>query len=438
MVRESREETGVKILIISQYWAPENGVPQRRWSWLTRILLEAGHDVRVLAPPPHYLRKQTFREWVRSRVDRVKNAVDTGPAGETIYRSGYFPGGMSITQKVINQASVALGAMRMVVRRNGRIQVFAPDVIIGTVPALPTAVVTYVTSKRLHAPYIIDLRDAWPELLEYSDQWNVATGGVSFRQKVFSKGPLQLVSSLTHHVLHFVYKRAAAIIVTAEDLAEQLRTDDVEAPPVETVRNVFPAETDIRRRHETEKDSLRVLYAGTLGRAQNLKNALHAAQLVRDQGVDIKLRFVGAGAARDELEKAAQQMGLDAEFVHRRSSNDLAEHYLWADTALVHLTDWEPLRRAVPSKTYELIGQKIHISGVVAGETARLISRLEVGDVVPPEQPEKLADLWCELARHPERLSVGDKGAAWLEKEREENAPAVFLHSVERAAECSK
>lgn len=430
----------MRILIISQYWAPENGVPQRRWSWLTRILLDAGHEVTVLAPPPHYLRNQTFREWIRSRLGSVKNSIETGPAGEEIVRSGYFPGGMSITKKVINQASVALGAMRMVIRRNGRIQSFAPDVIIGTVPALPTAVVTFAASKRLRTPYIIDLRDAWPELLEYSDQWNAATGGVSIRQKVLSKGPLQLVASLTDHVLQFVYKRAAAIIVTAEDLAEQLRTENSEGPPVETVRNVFPAETNIHSDllHDSQKGSLRVLYAGTLGRAQNLNNALRAAQLVRDRGVDISLRFVGAGAARDELEKAAQQLGLDAEFVHRKSSNELAEQYLWADTALVHLTDWEPLRRAVPSKTYELISQRIHISGVVAGETARLISHLEVGDVVPPEQPEKLADLWCELARHPERLSVGNKGTAWLQKEREETAPAVFLHSVERAAERSK
>lgn len=424
----------MRILVISQYWAPENGVPQRRWSWLTRTLVEAGHEVCVLSPPPHYLRDQSFSEWSKSRFARQKNVVEKGDAGETIIRSGYLPGGMSITKKVVNQASVALGSLKKVVEREGPVRSFSPDIVIGTVPALPTALVTFVAAKRVGAPYIIDLRDAWPELLEYSGQWNAAVGEASLRQKILSKGPLQLVLFITQRVLRMVYSRADAILVTSECLGERLREEKTHATDVTTIRNVFPPETKVARpaRGDTEKTNLNVLYAGTLGRAQNLENALHAAKLAGNAGVEVNLRFVGAGAARNELQRTARDLGVNAEFLTRRGAGDLAEHYLWADTALVHLTDWEPLQRAVPSKTYELIDQQLHISGVVAGETARLITALMVGDVVPPEQPEALARLWCALVKDPSQLQIGETGIQWLSRERDKVAPKTLLDCVNR------
>lgn len=427
----------MKILVISQYWAPENGVPQRRWSWLTKILIEAGHEVAVLAPPPHYLRQQSFQEWAQHRQKRQGDISEKGPSGETIIRSGYLPGGMSITQKVVNQVSVAFGGLKKVLSRNGAIHDFEPDVIIGTVPALPTAVVAYLASKRLRAPFIIDLRDAWPELLEYSNQWNASVGEVSFRQKLLSKGPLQLVIFLTDWVLRTVYRRAHSIIVTSADLADQLRNNGSKMPSIVTIRNVFPPETSVDRsqRNPSRMNSLNVLYAGTLGRAQNLENALLAASIAKDAGVDVNLRFVGAGAAREQLECTAIRLGLNAQFLVRQGADSLADHYLWADTALVHLTDWEPLSRAVPSKTYELMNQRVHISGVVDGETARLITELKAGDVVPPERPDLLAELWCALAKDTSSTQVSGDSAEWLTAERELNAPQALLGCVNRAKE---
>lgn len=76
-----------------------------------------------------------------------------------------------------------------------------------------------------------------------------------------------------------------------------------------------------------------------------------------------------------------------------RSAVEIVGFYEWADTALVHLTDWEPLDKAVSSKTYELMSVGIHISGVVKSETARIIKLFEAGDTVSPENPHELAEL---------------------------------------------
>ncbi|BFL74977.1 hypothetical protein M7M4_17290 [Corynebacterium pseudogenitalium] len=129
----------------------------------------------------------------------------------------------------------------------------------------------------------------------------------------------------------------------------------------------------------------------------------------------------------------AEQLKVHAEFYFRRPADALDEHYEWADTALVHLTDWEPLERAVPSKTYELMSSGLHISGVVAGEAAEIIESCNAGEVVPPEKPEELAGLWVRLAKDPGQLRVGSLGREWVEKERTKIAPEKlhsFIHHV--------
>lgn len=418
--------------MISQYWYPENGVPQRRWTWLSELLRE-NFALEVIAPPPHYRRNLKFLAWIRQVVERGRKNFELGPSGERIHRTFFIPSGNSLTQKALNQLTVAMGMMLKLFALSFGHSSKKPDVIIGTVPALPTAVVTYFASRVLRTPYVIDLRDAWPDLLSQSDQWNKSIGSRSFRELILSCGPLQVASWLTERSVNWVLEHASGVMVTSSHLEENLRSKFSKRGrelPLVTIRNVFPSRTDFVHRY-MEKDAkatLNVLYAGTIGRAQNLANAIEAARIAATSGVDVQLRFVGAGAAKEALSEIAEALDVNAEFYFRRPADALDEHYEWADTALVHLTDWEPLKRAVPSKTYELMSSGLHISGVVAGEAAEIIEKCNAGEVVPPERPEELAALWVHLANNPAALSVGNLGREWVEKERTEIAPEK-LHS---------
>ena len=204
---------------------------------------------------------------------------------------------------------------------------------------------------------------------------------------------------------------------------------------VAVIRNVFPAQTYARahRKYVKEGDTLRILYAGTAGRAQNLGNALRAVRIARSLGVDVQLRVVGAGDARSRLETLARQEGVPVQFYEAKPAADLTEFYEWADSALVHLTDWEPLERTIPSKTYELMAQQIHITGVVSGEAAVLIQDMGAGDTAPPESPERLAQLWVEIAHDRSRLAVSSAGAQWVRTQREEVVPMRFLELIKVA-----
>lgn len=430
--------------MLSQYWWPENGVPQRRWTWLSRILHEQGYNVTVLAPPPHYQRTIPFHVWLKNRRDRHLHKGQTptskGASGERVVRTGFFPAGPSLSQRVLNQASVALAAIWAVVRKPGRLSSYRPEIVIGTVPALPTAFATYIASRVYGVPYIIDLRDAWPDLLVESDTWNKSTGKASLREKILRRGPLQLVTIITRKTINFVLRNSSAIIVTSDQLGQDLAAREElrkngSTPPTYTIRNVFPPETVFTKRYFQDEDSdarLHVLYAGTIGRAQNLMNALIAASIAHENGIDISLRLVGSGAAKKQLQITAKKLPIEILFETRHDADGLKPYYDWADTALVHLTDWEALDKAVPSKTYELMNMGIHITGVVKGEAADLINKYDAGCVVEPEDPQALADAWIKIAQNRSLLRVAKAGKNWIDEERNNEVPRTIAEILKR------
>ncbi|MCT2339127.1 glycosyltransferase [Corynebacterium sp. p3-SID1056] len=328
----------------------------------------------------------------------------------------------------------------------GVVKDVAPDLIIGTVPAIPTAVVTYILSKLSRTPYIIDLRDAWPDLLRQADQWNTGVGRKSAREVIAQFGPLQVLSRGTEISLNIVLRNSSAILVTSANLRDNLQRRRSllrrgRRPRVEVIRNVFPLESSWRKNQSKGYESdatLKVLYAGTIGRAQNLLNALEAAKLAEQQGVHVSLTFVGAGASKENLKQQAEQLGVDAAFVNQQLPGKLDRFYTWADTALVHLTEWEPLERTVPSKTYELMERGIHISAVVQGEAAELVRKLKAGDVVEPGDPTQLAALWIELASDRSRLRTTDSGRRWVVNQRMNVAPSMFLEVINGVCDPSK
>lgn len=429
----------MNILIISHHWYPENGVHQRRWTWLSKVLIDAGHQVTVITPPPHDQRAGSTREGLRSF--KLLNAeAETGQSGESIFRTPYLPSNNSLISRGFSQVFVAATSLLTSLKRSRGRNGQKPDLIIGTVPALPTSVITYLVALFQRRPYIIDLRDAWPDLLDQITSWNEGVSETSRLENLVLKGPLNLGVGMIRRIVNNILRMSSGIVVTAENLEHHLRESTElwrDKPPVDitTVRNVFPAETDYLATDKSPRpdDELRVLYAGTLGRAQHLQNAIEAVRIAEEKGLTVHLRMVGAGATRQALVKHAREVDGAIEILSRKPADELNADYDWADTALVHLTHWEPLTRAVPSKTYELMASRIHISAVVSGEAAELVKQQGAGDVVDPADPEGLADLWIHLAKNRDHLAISGRGADWVSRERETIAPHRLLKLVDTA-----
>lgn len=424
----------MRIVVLSESWEPENGVVQRRWKWISDLLLRQGHQLLVVTPSPHYHKPITVREWwtrelFRSRIDQSLSTDQT-----RVIRTGFFPSGTSISGKILNQGFVAWGMLVVLFRKYRFFRKYNPDIVIGTVPALPTAMVAAVYSVVLRSKLLIDLRDPWPQLMDYSDHWNRALGPKTKRERVLRLLAPMLKGSVTR-ILNKILECCDGVIVTTASLKANL-VDSNQKPEdkVALIRNVFPNNASIKQRERPtcnqQERPLRILYSGTVGRAQNLANALVAGRLAMDMGAPVEFRIVGTGAAVDHLQNKFGELRPLVEFFGQEKVEELSRHYEWADTALVHLTDWEPLQMAVPSKTYELMEHSIHITAVVKGEVAKLITDLGAGTAVTPESPRKLAEhfanlYWMLIGQG--YIEVADhKAADWVRFQRENVAPQAL------------
>lgn len=394
----------MRILILSQVWEPESGTPQRRWRWLTAHLRMSGHEVAAIVPPPHYPAGKLLSD----APEHQPGAVATGKHGETIYRCDFVEHDFALASRLKDQATMALSQLKLA-RRVCR--EFKPDLIIATAPPLPAVYTAAVASVLTRTPLVVDLRDAWPDLLEDMGAWDPRTQ--AGKHKALKDHLMPVAMRLGGWTLTRCLKRAAAMITTSELFSARHRANG--KSHVLTVRN-FGARRDVTLSGPPPLGSeFHVLYAGTLGRSQGLANALEAMRIARSEGVDVRMRIIGDGVDEPKLRQQARRLNLPVEFLGTIPFFDVPQHYEWAHTTLVQLRNWRAFEYTVPSKLYEALELGRHITLVGRGESAQIVEDTHSGHVVPPEDPQALAATWTMLAEERTLLDIGSGGRDWLE-----------------------
>ncbi|MBI9001194.1 glycosyltransferase family 4 protein [Corynebacterium sp. CCM 9185] len=417
------------ILLISQYWEPEQGVVQRRWQWISSALIEAGHELTVVCPPPHYPGGKLISEDPLHQTGAIDNSVK----GIHIYRTRFKEHNPSLISRINDQKVIMLSQLIFAHRavrdahRNRR----PIDIVCCTVPALPSAPVAYIVSRLIRAPLVVELRDAWPEILEYLDEWrDPQPSTVSIKRKA-KIAAFHITLMVAGKILHEILRRAEAIITTTESLA-QIKRKTARGQVVSVRNGVDPTITNCLKQANENKKTIRILYAGTVGRAQGLENAAYAIKLLIQSGYSPQLRIVGGGAHLEQIKKLVRENNLPIEFIGRIPFAQIAEHYNWCDTILVHLQSWTPMNYTVPSKLFEALATGKHITAAVNGEAAQIVSESNAGSIVPPMNPKSLAEIWKHLIENPEELNVEDNGHIWLQQNSQlENLEEKWIQVVE-------
>lgn len=414
----------MRILLLTHYYYPEVGAPQRRWRILVDHLRAVGHQVITVAPHPHYPypdREEFFGSRVgkgRRRVEmRLGGTWDDGVDGEQILRVPYLHSGSSMARQVLDQSVAASSALSAVA---GRFRGHAkPDVLVSTTPALPYLLVGDSLSRLLRVPHVAEVRDAWPDLIS---EMSLVTGALGRYL------PETVTGGLERRVLPNLFtraqRRASVVVVTTDGFRQRLEARGITA---EVVRSgVSPAELSgasgltatgaipvvspeaanlcrpVDVRTVRRRDGLNLLYVGTVGRSQDLATTIRA--LARTDGV--RLRVVGDGVDTIALKAAAAIHEVPVEFFPQQAGAELAAHWEWADAGLVSLSPLESYEYTVPSKLYSLMARRIPVLGVVGGESAEIITGTAAGEVARPGDVDSAAAALTTLRR---RIEAGDE-----------------------------
>ncbi len=369
----------MRLLLVSQYFTPEITAAPLRLHPFAAGLVARGHDVEVLCEIPNHpqgvvhpgyggrpLRRETVDgirvTHVRAHVSRSKH-----PA-----------------HRVASYASYA-GIATLVGSFAKR-----PDVILASSPPLTVGVVGAALSKRFRVPWVLDVRDLWPEV------------AVTLGQVSSSSRSLRAAAWLERRL----YGSAAAVTTVTEpfcaDIGALRDPDGVHLLPNGTSREWLDAAALEPSRAELglPADGFLLTYAGNVGLSQNLDTAIEA---VAEAGSDFRLLIVGHGASRPRLEDLAAELAPDrVTFRDPVPPAEAARHLRASDALLVSLGDSPALGKTIPIKLYDYCAVGRPVVVAAPGEARRIAEDRGVAMVAAPGDRTSLLEAIVALRDRPE------------------------------------
>jgi colanic acid biosynthesis glycosyl transferase WcaI len=387
----------MKVLFLTQWFDPE---PMFKGLAFAKALRDRGHDVQVLTGFPNYPEGKLYPGYRLRLLQR--EVLD----GIEVIRVPLYPShDSSAFRRVANYVSFAVAASIVgswAVRRADIMYVYHPPATV----ALPALVVGTLRG----IPFVYDICDLWPDTL-------AATGMVRSR----------VLLRLVDWWCRLTYEMADRIVVVSQGFKRVLMQRGVREAKVEVIYNwceegsIAMASPNATLFPEPGPPGpFKVVFAGTMGKAQALETVLQAARIVKGSEPDVQFIFVGGGTEVERLRDLAREMKLDnVVFEARRAMTEIGATLRAADLLLVHLKDDPLFAVTIPSKTQAYMAAGRPILMAMRGDAAELVERAHAGVVCPPEDAEILAKRIIELRRSPrERLQeMGENGREFYRRE---------------------
>jgi glycosyltransferase involved in cell wall biosynthesis len=277
----------------------------------------------------------------------------------------------------------------------------APDVVIGSSPHLFAALAGARMASRLGVPFVLEVRDLWPESL-------LAAGG--------RKGPAyHAFGAMARHL----YNRADRIVVLARGSAEHIARHGVDERKIVYVPNGVDLDS-FTRRPESSGDAFTLVYAGAHGPANGLDAVLDAAELLREES-GVRFLLVGDGPAKAALREAAARSKLsNVEFRDPVAKSAIPDLFAAASAGLMVLRDSPLFAYGVsPNKLFDYFGAALPVICNVPGDVAGMVAAAGAGEQANDSSGAALADAIRRLLARPsaEREKMGLAGRAWVARE---------------------
>jgi colanic acid biosynthesis glycosyl transferase WcaI len=402
----------VQLTILTQYYPPETGAPQRRLSLLAEQAAAAGHDVSVLTAMPNYPSGKIQKGYggLLHRENR---------RGVEVIRTFIYPSqSAAVAPRLVSYFSFMLSSFvfgSFLLRRSDFLLVESPPLFLG----LAGIWLSRLTRSRL----IFNVSDLWPA--------SAVSLGVIRERSVAHRIGLWL-EGLCYRRAWMVTGQSRSILKDIESRFPQVNARLL-SNGADTAAFHPQQRTERARAMLTTTNEFVVLYAGLHGLAQGLQQILDAAQKL-SQEKTIRFVFVGDGPEKRKLiESAARARLQNVTFLDAIPAARMPAMLAAADAIVVPLGG--PIPGAVPSKLYEAMASARPIILVAEGEAAEIVKKYDTGVVVAPGAIDDLARAIREVQSHPELAATMARNAraAVVEHFDRREIVSEFLAHLERA-----
>jgi glycosyltransferase involved in cell wall biosynthesis len=361
-------------------------------------LVRRGYKVTIFASSFHYSLLRETKEY-----EKEKFIIEDYEGVRFVWLKTFSYSGND-WRRVVNMLSYAIRAYEVAQKINTE----KPDIIIGSSVHLFAVFTAYLLSKKYKTPFIMEVRDLWPQTL-------MDMGVSKWHPFVILLGILE----------KFLYKRADKIIVLLPRANEYIEKLGISPEKIVWIPNGvdferFQFKNGGSLRDETyTSDEFIVTYTGAIGKANNLDVAIEAAKILQKDYPNIKFLFVGDGPEKGRLLEIVKKEKINnVEFRPPVAKNKIVEIILKSDALFFHLQDSPIFKYGISSNKlfdYLASGKPIIFS---SNSINNPVDEAKAGITVPPDNSQALADAIIKLYKMSpeERRTMGLNGRKYVEK----------------------
>ena len=384
------------IIFFTHYFRPEGNAPASRTYENCKRWVTKGHEVTVVTGAPN-VPDGVIYEGYKNRFFQ-REEMD----GIRVLRVWtYIAPNKGFFKRILNYLSF------MVTSLLGVILIKRGGLVIATSPQLLCGVAGYIFSRLKKLPFILEVRDIWPEGI-------IAAEGLK-------SGKL---TKIIEHTAMFLYRYSQKIVVVTESFKKIISRKGIPEDKIFVVRNGVDLtffsqqdkENEVRKKFNLNGKFV-ISYIGTIGLAHALNQELYVAEDLRYRK-DIIFLLVGSGAERDTLIQEKENRHLDnVIFIDRQPKHFIPSFYAASDICLVTLKKKPIFKTFIPSKIFEIMAMARPIILGVDGEAKEIVEKAKAGLCVEPENHVELEKAILRLYNHPENnQKLGRNGHRFVEK----------------------
>jgi glycosyltransferase involved in cell wall biosynthesis len=368
-----------RVLLVHQAFASKNDPGGTRHFELGKRLVARGDSFTVVTGDTAY---QTGK-----RVVGEKSFVTTSTEDGIRILRAYTLSGMHKTYFARVLAFLWFMVISVVVGfRSGR-----PDLVMGTTPPIFQAVSAWVLSVLFRRPFLLEVRDLWPEFA-------IDIG--------LLKNPVLIGAA--RFLENFLYARADHFLVNSPAYRDYLIAKGIATERISFIANgvdpaMFVPNEDggaVRAKFGLEGRFV-VTYAGAIGMANDIDVLIKAAECLKDRP-DIRILIVGDGKERERLEEMVRQLGLDnVTFTGSFPKSQMHSVLAASDACIGILRNIGMFKTTYPNKIFDYMAASRPTLLAIDGVIREVVEAAQGGVYVPPGDPLAMAKAIRDLADNP-------------------------------------
>lgn len=246
---------------------------------------------------------------------------------------------------------------------------------------------TILLAKEGDIPVVADLRELYPESLKAHKR------SMKIHQRFLR--PIWRYKRLEREVI----KKVDGLIVESSTAkAHYIEKFDFDPERVVVSRNVPDLQeletlTAQKKPIEYSEDFI-ITYVGNFTSQRDLRTLLHAISNINEDELSIRLLMVGDGADRERLESLADELGISeiVEFTGWVSLKRMFDYLAVSDIGISLCEKGnKDSECAIPNKIFQYMYMRVPVIAGNLNAMKEVIDKTDAGIVIPPENPEQLA-----------------------------------------------